>query len=89
MAAQMISKTTAVGTTPVLIATGMIGASWITIHCESATKVYVGGASVDDVNGFEIHQNSTVTLWLPEGIKMYAVVKTGSVDLSTIQTGGA
>jgi len=89
MAAQMISKTTAVGTTPVLIATGLIGASWITVHCESATKVYVGGASVDDVNGFEIHQNSTVTLWLPEGIKMYAVVKTGSVDLSTIQTGGA
>jgi hypothetical protein len=89
MAAQMISKTTAVSTTPVLIATGMIGASWITIHCESATKVYVGGAAVDDVNGFEIHQNSTVTLWLPEGIKMYAVVKTGSVDLSTIQSGGA
>jgi len=89
MAAQMISKTTAVSTTPVLIATGMIGASWISIHCESATKVYVGGATVDDVNGFEIHQNSTVTLWLPEGIKMYAVVKTGSVDLSTIQSGGA
>jgi hypothetical protein len=89
MAAQMISKTTAVSTTPVLIATGMSGASWITIHCESATKVYVGGATVDDVNGFEIHPNSTVTLWLPEGIKMYAVVKTGSVDLSTIQTGGA
>jgi hypothetical protein len=73
----------------VLIATGLIGASWITIHCESATKVYVGGASVDDVNGFEVHPNSTVTLWLPEGIKMYAVVKTGSVDLSTIQSGGA
>ena len=89
MAAQMISKTTAVSTTPVLIATGMIGASWITIHCESATKVYVGGATVDDVNGFEIHQNSTVTLWLPEGIKMYAMVKTGSVDLSTIHLGGA
>ena len=89
MAAQMISKTTAVSTTPVLIATGMTGASWISIHCESATKVYVGGATVDDVNGFEIHQNSTVTLWLPEAIKMYAVVKTGSVDLSTIQTGGA
>jgi len=89
MAAQMISKTTTVSTTPVLIATGMIGASWITIHCESATKVYVGGATVDDVNGFEVHPSSTVTLWLPEGIKMYAVVKTGSVDLSTIQTGGA
>jgi hypothetical protein len=89
MAAQMISKTTAVGTTPVLIGTGMTGASWISIHCESATKVYVGGASVDDVNGFEVHPNSTLTLWLPEGIKMYAVVKTGSVDLSTIQTGGA
>ena len=89
MAAQMISKTTAVSTTPVLIATGMTGASWITIHCESATKVYVGGEAVDDVNGFEIHQNSTVTLWLPEGIKMYAVVKTGSVDLATIHSGGA
>lgn len=89
MAAQMISKTTAVSTTPVLIAQGLTGASWITIHCESATKVYVGGAAVDDVNGFEIHQNSTVTLWLPENIKLYAVVKTGSVDLSTIQTGGA
>jgi hypothetical protein len=89
MAAQMISKTTAVSTTPVLIATGMTGASWITIHCESATKVYIGGAAVDDVNGFEIHQNSTITIWLPENIKLYAVVKTGSVDLSTIQTGGA
>ena len=89
MAAQMISKTTAVSTTPVLIATGMTGASWISIHCESATKVYVGGAAVDDVNGFEIHPNSTMTIWLPENIKLYAVVKTGSVDLSTIQTGGA
>jgi len=89
MAAQMISKTTAVSTTPVLIATGMSGASWISLHCESATKVYVGGATVTDSNGFEIHQNSTVTLWLPEGIKMYAVVATGSVDLSTIHSGGA
>jgi hypothetical protein len=89
MAAQMISKTTEVSTTPVLIATGMSGASWITLHCESATKVYVGGAAVDDANGFEIHQNSTVTLWLPEGIKMYAVVANGSVDLSSIHVGGA
>ena len=89
MAAQLISKTTAVGTTPVLIAQGLTGASWITLHCESATKVYIGGAAVDDVDGFEIHQNSTITIWLPENIKLYAVVKTGSVDLSTIQTGGA
>jgi hypothetical protein len=89
MAAQMISKTTAVSTTPVLIAQGLTGASWITLHCESATKVYIGGAAVDDVNGFEIHQNSTITIWLPENIKLYAVVKTGSVDLATIQTGGA
>jgi hypothetical protein len=89
MAAQLISKTTTVGTTPVLIAQGLTGASWITLHCESATKVYIGGAAVDDVDGFEIHQNSTVTIWLPENIKLYAVVKTGSVALSTIQTGGA
>jgi hypothetical protein len=89
MAAQLISKTTAVGTTPVLIAQGLTGASWITLHCESATKVYIGGAAVDDVNGFEIHQNSTITIWLPENIKLYAVVKTGSVDLSTIHSGGA
>jgi hypothetical protein len=73
----------------VLIAQGLTGASWITLHCESATKVYIGGAAVDDVNGFEIHQNSTITIWLPENIKLYAVVKTGSVDLATIQTGGA
>jgi hypothetical protein len=89
MAAQLISKTTAVGTAPVLIAQGLTGASWITLHCESATKVYIGGAAVDDVNGFEIHQNSTITIWLPENINLYAVVKTGNVDLSTIQTGGA
>ena len=89
MAAQMISKVTEVGTTAVLIATGMSGASWITLHCESATKVYVGGASVSTANGFEIHPNSTLTLWLPEGIKMYAIVNSGTVDLATIHTGGA
>jgi hypothetical protein len=89
MAAQMIAKVTEVGTTPVLIATGMSGASWITLHCESATKVYVGGASVSTANGFEIHQNSTVTLWLPEGIKMYAIVNSGTVDFASIHTGGA
>jgi hypothetical protein len=89
MAAQLISKTTAIGTTPVLIAQGLTGASWITLHCESATKVYIGGDAVDDVNGFEIHPNSTVTIWLPESVKLYAVVKNGSVDLTTIQTGGA
>jgi hypothetical protein len=89
MAAQMIAKVTEVGTTAVLIGTGLTGASWITFHCESATKVYIGGADVDDTTGFELHPNSTYTMWLPEGIKIYAVVKSGNVDLATMQTGGA
>ena len=79
---------TVVGTTATFIATGIVGASWITLHVDGNVNIFVGDAAVTTATGFEVHKGSTITLWLPETDKLYGVVVTGTETLTWMQTGG-
>ena len=79
---------TVVGVTPTFIATGIVGASWIALHVDGTASIFVGGAAVTTSTGFEVHKGSTLTVWLPETDKLYAVVTSGTETLTWMQTGG-
>jgi len=79
---------TVVGVTPTFIATGIVGASWIALHVDGTASIYVGGAAVTTSTGFEVHKGSTLTVWLPETDKLYAVVTSGTETLTWMQSGG-
>lgn len=89
MAARLISSQVTMTSTPALIATGMVGVSQVTMHCDNAVKVYIGAADVSTTTGLEIHTGDTLTIHLPEGVKLYGVVQSGSHDLTILHTGGA
>ena len=88
MATTVISGQTTVGTEPTLIATGIVGASHITLHFDGNVNAYLGDATVTTATGFELHKGDTVTLWLPESGKLYAVVASGTETLTWLLTGG-
>jgi hypothetical protein len=79
---------TAVGTTATYIATGIVGASWMMLHVDGNVNIFIGGAEVTTATGFEVHKGTTITVWLPEADKLYAVVVTGTETLTWMQTGG-
>jgi hypothetical protein len=79
---------TTVGVTATYIATGLVGASWITLHVDGNENIFIGGADVTTGTGFEVHKGSTLTVWLPETDKLYAVVTSGTHTLTWMQSGG-
>ena len=83
----LITGQTTVGTSATLITTGLVGASWINLHTDGNNTVYIGAAGVTTATGFEIHKGSTITVWLAETDKLYAVA-TASETLTWMQTGG-
>ena len=79
---------TVVGTTATFIATGIVGASWVVLHVDGNENIFIGGAAVTTETGFEVHKGSTITGWLPEADKLYAVVVSGTETLTWMQSGG-
>jgi hypothetical protein len=79
---------TVVGTTATFIATGIVGASWMMLHVDGNENIFVGGEGVTTATGFEVHKGTTVTVWLPEADKLYAVVVSGTETLTWMQSGG-
>ena len=79
---------TVVGTTATYIATGIVGASWITLHVDGNVDIFIGDAAVTTATGLEVHKGSTLTVWLPEADKLYAVVVSGTHTLSWMLSGG-
>jgi hypothetical protein len=79
---------TVVGTTATFIATGIVGASWMTLHVDGNENIFIGGEGVTTATGFEVHKGTTVTVWLPEADKLYAVVVSGTETLTWMQSGG-
>jgi|LakMenE18May11ns_1017448.scaffolds.fasta_scaffold9911667_4 hypothetical protein len=77
-----------IGTTPTLITTGVVGASWVSLHMSGNTTVYVGDAAVTTSTGMELHKGVTVTIWLPEADKLYGVVASSTQVLTYLHTGG-
>jgi hypothetical protein len=89
MATTVVSGQTTVGVTPVLITTGIVGASHLYLHAPAGGgSIYVGDATVTTSTGLELHKGTTLEVWLPETGKLYAVVASGTETLPWLHTGG-
>ena len=87
--ATIIHSQVTVGTEPVLIATGLVGASHVYLHSPAGgNAVFIGNSNVTTANGFELPKNEMHEVWLPEADKLYAVVASSTETLYVMQTGG-
>lgn len=87
--ATIIHSQVTVGTEPVLIATGLVGASHVYLHSPTGgNAVFIGNSNVTSANGFELPKNEMHEVWLPEADKLYAVVASSTETLYVMQTGG-
>ncbi len=78
-----------VGTEPVLIATGLVGASHVYLHSPTGGNlVYLGNSNVTTSTGFALPKNEMHEVWLPEADKLYAVVASSTETLYVLHTGG-
>lgn len=89
MATTITTAQTVIDTTPTLIATGVVGASWLHMHAPAGgNQIYIGDATVSTTTGFELHKGQTVIVWLPESGKIYGVVASATETLPWLLTGG-
>jgi len=87
--ATIIASQKTVGTEPVLIATGLVGASYVYLHSPTGgNTVYIGNSDVTTSNGFALPKDEMHEIWLPEADKLYAVVGSGTETLYVMHTGG-
>ncbi len=87
--ATIIASQKTVGTEPVLIATGLVGASYVYLHSPTGgNTVYIGNSDVTTSNGFALPKDEMHQIWLPEADKLYAVVGSGTELLYVMHTGG-
>jgi hypothetical protein len=78
-----------IGTTPVKIATGFVGASYVYLHSPTGgNTVYIGNSDVTTSNGFALPKDEMHEIWLPETDQLYAVVGSGTETLYVLHTGG-
>jgi hypothetical protein len=89
MATTILSGQLTVTTSPTLIATGVVGASYLYLHAPSGgNAIYIGGSGVTAATGFELHKGTTLEVWLPESGKLYAIVGSSTENLPWLLTGG-
>jgi len=87
--ATIIASQQIISATPTLIATGMVGASWLYLHSPTGgNTVYIGNSDVTTSNGFALPKDEMHQIWLPEADKLYAVVGSGTETLYVMHTGG-
>jgi hypothetical protein len=87
--ATIIASQKTVGTEPVLIATGLVGASYVYLHSPTGGNVvYLGNSDVTTATGFALPKNEMHEIWLPESDKLYAVVGSSTETLYVMHTGG-
>lgn len=87
--ATILHSQVTVGTEPVLIATGLVGASYVYLHSPTGgNSVFIGDADLTISNGFALPKNEMHQVWLPEADKLYAVVASGTEVLYVLHTGG-
>lgn len=85
----LASSNVTIGTTPTLIATGIVGASYVYLHAPTGgNAVYVGGSTVTTANGLELAKGAVIQIWLPEADKLYGVVASATQPLMVLQSGG-
>jgi len=78
-----------IGTSPTLITTGTVGASWVTLHAPAGgNTVYIGDATITSSDGMELPKGSLNTIWLAETDKLYGIVASSTQPLMMFKSGG-
>ena len=85
----LVSGKATVTSSPTLITTGIVGASWVQLHApQNGNTMYIGPSNVTTNTGFELVKGAVVQIWLAETDKLYAIVATGTESLYYLHTGG-
>lgn len=83
------TSTVTITTSPTLIATGLVGASFLYLHAPTGgNTIYVGTSGVTTASGLELPKGALQEFWLAETDKLYGIVATGTASLMTMQSGG-
>ena len=83
------AATVTITTSPTLIATGKVGASWVYLHAPTgANTIFVGPSTVTVANGLELPKGALQIFWLAETDVLYGIVATSTQSLMTMQSGG-
>lgn len=76
-------------TSPTLIATGLVGASWLYLHAPTGgNTIFVAPSNVTTATGYELHKGEMQQFWLAETDKLYGIVATSTQPLMVMQSGG-
>ena len=76
-------------TSPTLIATGLVGASWLYLHAPAGgNTIFVGPSNVTTATGLELPKDELHEFWLAETDKLYGIVASSTQPLMTMQSGG-
>jgi hypothetical protein len=83
------ASTVTITTSPTLIATGLVGASWLYIHAPAGgNTIFVGPSNVTTATGLELPKGELHEFWLADTDKLYGIVATSTQALMTMQSGG-
>jgi hypothetical protein len=83
------ATTVTITTSPTLIATGLVGASWLYVHAPTGgNTVFIGPSTVTVANGLELPKGELHEFWLAETDKLYGIVASSTQSLMTMQSGG-
>lgn len=83
------AATITITTSPTLIATGLVGASWLYLHASTGgNTIFVGPSNVTTATGYELHKGEMQQFWLAETDKLYGIVATSTQPLMVMQSGG-
>ncbi len=85
----LTATTVTITTSPTLIATGLVGASWLYLHAPTGgNTIFVGPSNVTTATGYELHKGEIQQFWLAETDKLYGIVATSTQPLMVMQSGG-
>ena len=83
------ATTVNITTSPTLIATGLVGASWLYVHAPlGGNTVFIGPSNVTIATGLELPKDQLHEFWLAESDKLYGIVASSTQPLMTLQSGG-
>lgn len=84
-----VAKRVTVGTSPTLLTTGVVGASWVYLHAPvGGNLIYIGAADVATTSGMELPKGALIEIWLAEADKLYAIVGSNTEVLMVFHSGG-
>jgi len=87
---KLSSRQVSIGTAATALGEGLVTGSEFHLFCTSSgsQKVYLGNGTVTIGDGFQLHKDTHVTIFVPERIQLYAVADNAGATVSVLQIGG-